>query len=78
MTATDRPDIRAFVERNRERETALLAALVRTPSDNPPGDLRGGTPSGRPGCWRGWASRSSGIRCRPSWCGRRACARSPT
>ncbi len=39
MTATDRPEIRAFVAANRERETALLAALVRTPCDNPPGDL---------------------------------------
>ena len=39
MNATARPDIRAFVDANRERETALLAALVRTPSDNPPGDL---------------------------------------
>ncbi len=39
MTPTERPELHAFVEQNRERETALLAALVRTKSDNPPGDL---------------------------------------
>ena len=39
MTPTDRPAIHAFVEANREREVALLAALVRLPTDNPPGDL---------------------------------------
>ncbi|MDA8252548.1 MAG: M20/M25/M40 family metallo-hydrolase [Rhodospirillales bacterium] len=38
MIPTDRPALRAFLDGARERETALLAALVRMPSDNPPGD----------------------------------------
>ena len=38
MTATDRPALRAFLATLREAQTAMLAELVRTPSDNPPGD----------------------------------------
>jgi acetylornithine deacetylase/succinyl-diaminopimelate desuccinylase-like protein len=38
MTPTDRPAIRAFLAGQRDAEVAFLAALVRTPSDNPPGD----------------------------------------
>jgi acetylornithine deacetylase/succinyl-diaminopimelate desuccinylase family protein len=38
MTPTDRPELRAFLARMRDAETALLAELVRTSSDNPPGD----------------------------------------
>jgi acetylornithine deacetylase/succinyl-diaminopimelate desuccinylase-like protein len=38
MNATDRPALRAFLEERREAQTAFLAELVRTPSDNPPGD----------------------------------------
>jgi acetylornithine deacetylase/succinyl-diaminopimelate desuccinylase family protein len=38
MTPTDRPALRAFLATMREAETAFLAELVRTPSDNPPGD----------------------------------------
>ena len=38
MMPTDRPALRAFLADMREAETALLAELVRTPSDNPPGD----------------------------------------
>jgi acetylornithine deacetylase/succinyl-diaminopimelate desuccinylase family protein len=38
MTPTDRPALRAFLARTRDAQTALLAALVRAPSDNPPGD----------------------------------------
>ncbi len=38
MTATDRPALRAFLATQREAQTAMLAELVRTPSDNPPGD----------------------------------------
>ena len=35
---TDRPALRALLHANEAAETALLAALVREPSDNPPGD----------------------------------------
>jgi succinyl-diaminopimelate desuccinylase len=38
MTPTDRPALRTFLEHRRNAETAFLAELVRTPSDNPPGD----------------------------------------
>jgi succinyl-diaminopimelate desuccinylase len=38
VTPTDRPALRAFLADARDRQTALLAELVRTPSDNPPGD----------------------------------------
>ncbi|MDA8252339.1 MAG: M20/M25/M40 family metallo-hydrolase [Rhodospirillales bacterium] len=38
MTPTDRPALRAFLTGERARQTDMLAALVRTPSDNPPGD----------------------------------------
>jgi acetylornithine deacetylase/succinyl-diaminopimelate desuccinylase family protein len=38
MTPTDRPALRAFLAGQREAEVAFLAELVRTPSDNPPGD----------------------------------------
>ena len=38
MTATDRPALRAFLATQQAAQTALLAELVRTPSDNPPGD----------------------------------------
>ncbi|HET9018430.1 MAG TPA: ArgE/DapE family deacylase [Acetobacteraceae bacterium] len=38
MTPTARPALRAFLADARERQTSLLAALVRAPSDNPPGD----------------------------------------
>jgi len=34
----DRTALRAFLSANEQAETALLAALVREPSDNPPGD----------------------------------------
>jgi succinyl-diaminopimelate desuccinylase len=37
-TAHDRPALRAFLAASRAAQTELLAALVRTPSDNPPGD----------------------------------------
>jgi acetylornithine deacetylase/succinyl-diaminopimelate desuccinylase-like protein len=36
MTAQER--IRTFLREHREQQTQFLAALVRTPSDNPPGD----------------------------------------
>lgn len=35
---TDRTALRAFLAAQEQAETALLAALVREPSDNPPGD----------------------------------------
>jgi len=38
MTPTDRPALRAFLASQREAQTRMLAELVRTPSDNPPGD----------------------------------------
>jgi len=38
MTPTDRPAITEFLAGQREAEVAFLAELVRTPSDNPPGD----------------------------------------
>ena len=38
MTATDRPALREFLAARRDACTALLAAAVRIPSDNPPGD----------------------------------------
>ena len=38
MTPTDRPALRRFLHTARAQQTALLADLVRTPSDNPPGD----------------------------------------
>ncbi len=38
MTPTDRPAISEFLAGQREAEVAFLAELVRTPSDNPPGD----------------------------------------
>src|SRR5690349_25171150 len=38
MNATDRPALRAFLQERREAQTTFLAELVRTPSDNPPGD----------------------------------------
>jgi acetylornithine deacetylase/succinyl-diaminopimelate desuccinylase-like protein len=38
MTPTDRPAITQFLAGQREAEVAFLAELVRTPSDNPPGD----------------------------------------
>jgi succinyl-diaminopimelate desuccinylase len=37
MTPTDRPAIRDFLAATRAHQTNLLAELVRTPSDNPPG-----------------------------------------
>jgi acetylornithine deacetylase/succinyl-diaminopimelate desuccinylase-like protein len=38
MAQADRQAIRAFLERTRDERTALLAELVKVPSDNPPGD----------------------------------------
>ena len=38
MTPTDRPAISTFVHAHRAEAEAFLAALVQTPSDNPPGD----------------------------------------
>ncbi len=38
MTPTDRPALRAFLAGRREAMQSFLADLVRTPSDNPPGD----------------------------------------
>jgi len=38
MTPTDRPALRHYLASQRARQTELLAALVRDPSDNPPGD----------------------------------------
>ena len=38
------------------------------PVRQPAGRLRRAMPRPRPSCWRGWASTSSGIRCRTSWC----------
>lgn len=38
MTPTERPGVSAFVRDQRDAITALLAAVVRVPSDNPPGD----------------------------------------
>jgi succinyl-diaminopimelate desuccinylase len=38
MTPTDRPALRDFLATQRDAEFAFLAELVRTPSDNPPGD----------------------------------------
>jgi acetylornithine deacetylase/succinyl-diaminopimelate desuccinylase-like protein len=37
-TATDRPALRDFLAAHRQGMTDLLAAVVRIPSDNPPGD----------------------------------------
>lgn len=39
MTPTDRPALRAYLHARRAQMDALLAALVQTPTDNPPGDL---------------------------------------
>ena len=55
-----------FIERNFSREVELLKALVRVPSDNPPGVARG-TARPQPSCSRAWASRSTAIRCRRNW-----------
>jgi acetylornithine deacetylase/succinyl-diaminopimelate desuccinylase-like protein len=38
MTPTDRPALRGFLAARRQAMTDLLAAVVRIPSDNPPGD----------------------------------------
>jgi succinyl-diaminopimelate desuccinylase len=38
MNATARTTISTFLDSERDRQTAFLAALVREPSDNPPGD----------------------------------------
>lgn len=38
MTASQRPAVTAFLHARRPQRTAFLAALVRVPSDNPPGD----------------------------------------
>ena len=38
MTTTGHAALRAFLATQREAQTALLTELVRTPSDNPPGD----------------------------------------
>ncbi len=38
VTPTERPAITEFLAGQREAEVAFLAELVRTPSDNPPGD----------------------------------------
>jgi len=38
MTPTDRPAVRGFLAARRQAMTDLLAAVVRIPSDNPPGD----------------------------------------
>ena len=38
MAQADRQAIRAFLDRTRDERTALLAELVKVPSDNPPGD----------------------------------------
>ena len=38
MTPTDRPALRAIVHAHRGEAQAFLAELVKTPSDNPPGD----------------------------------------
>ncbi|THD43709.1 MAG: M20/M25/M40 family metallo-hydrolase [Bradyrhizobium sp.] len=38
MTAAVETAIKIFIEANREAETRLLAAIVKAPSDNPPGD----------------------------------------
>jgi succinyl-diaminopimelate desuccinylase len=38
MTPATRNAIHAFVEANRDAETRFLAAIVKIPSDNPPGD----------------------------------------
>jgi len=38
MTDEFRATIRRFLERERDRQTAFLAQIVRRPSDNPPGD----------------------------------------
>jgi acetylornithine deacetylase/succinyl-diaminopimelate desuccinylase-like protein len=40
MSDAARAAVRAFLARERERQAAFLAALVRVPSDNPPGDCR--------------------------------------
>jgi succinyl-diaminopimelate desuccinylase len=39
MTPTDRPALRDFLHARHAQMEALLADLVRTPTDNPPGDL---------------------------------------
>ena len=39
MTPTDRPALRAYLHARHAQIDALLAALVQTPTDNPPGDL---------------------------------------
>ncbi len=39
MTPTDRPAIRDFLRARQAEMDAMLAALVRIPTDNPPGDL---------------------------------------
>ncbi len=38
MTPTERPAVSAFIHARRDDITALLAAVVKVPSDNPPGD----------------------------------------
>jgi acetylornithine deacetylase/succinyl-diaminopimelate desuccinylase-like protein len=40
MSAASRARIREFLAASREAQTRFLAELVRTPSDNPPGDCR--------------------------------------
>ncbi|MEX2035982.1 MAG: hypothetical protein WEA28_12390 [Xanthobacteraceae bacterium] len=55
-----------FVERNFSREVELLKALVRVPSDNPPGDCARHAEAAAK-LFEGSASRSSAIRYRLSW-----------
>ena len=59
--------VRDYLARHREDETRFLAELVKVPSDNPPGDCATHAEAA-PGCSKAWASRSSGIRCRKTWC----------
>ncbi|WP_088343380.1 MULTISPECIES: M20/M25/M40 family metallo-hydrolase [Rhodomicrobium] len=40
MSSDDTAAIREFLEWSRDNQTAFLAALVKVPSDNPPGDCR--------------------------------------
>ncbi len=40
MSDAARAAVRDFLKRERDRQTAFLASMVRVPSDNPPGDCR--------------------------------------
>lgn len=58
--------IHAFVTAEQANMAAMLAELVKAPSDNPPGDCAPMRPA-PPNCWNSAVSPSSAIRCPMRW-----------